>query len=345
MSFKMVAQAFDMRVGNPLRKMVLIKLADQANDDGYCWPSYDSLAHACEISKRSVIDHIKWLEEQSFLRVEKRYNKEKQKNESNRYYLTLDKAVQFVAKKPKSKSKKGGSAGAAPLKEGGSAGAAPLDIVGSDENTPLDVQGVVQELHQGSAGAAPKPINESINTTINNNSKNKIICDSDSDSKNEVAVISVTDEELLVEFWNSHRPAKAAVKPAVWAKSVKARLKTFTVDEIKQAMLYVLQSHWHAQNGQVAIKNAIDSDKRCADAIEKQSQKQPINSQQQNQGNHHDQSQQQQQPHQPATNSKQSKLDALRARAAAAAAEQSDDYQSAGMRTVGGDDDECDQYG
>lgn len=315
MSFKMVAQAFDMRVGNPLRKMVLIKLADQANDDGYCWPSYDSLAHACEISKRSVIDHIKWLEEKSFLRIEKRYNKAKQKNKTNRYHLTLDKAVQFVDKKAKSVDE--GSAGVAPLND----------------------EGVVQELHHPSAGAAPKSINESINESTTN-SENKIICDSD--SKNELIVTGMTDEELLVEFWNSHRPAKAAVKAAVWAKVIKTRLKTFTADEIKQAMLYVIHSRWHQQNGQVAIRNAVDSDKRCADAIEKQNQKQPA-SQQPNQGRNHDHSQPQ-----PAANSKHSKFDELRARvAAAASAEQSDDdyyYQQESMRTVAGDADERDQY-
>ncbi|MGO2018775.1 MULTISPECIES: helix-turn-helix domain-containing protein [unclassified Psychrobacter] len=312
MSFRMVAQAFDMRVGNPLRKMVLIKLADQANDDGCCWPSYDSLSHACEVSKRSVIDHIKWLEEKDFLRIEKRYNKEKQKNETNRYHLTLDKAVQFFDKKAKSKAKS---------VDVGTAGAAPL----SDE-------GVVQELHQGSAGAAPgsaaaapKPINESIIESTTNNSENKIICDSD--SKNELVVTSLTDGELLVEFWNSHRPAKAAVKTQVWAKVVKTRLKTFTAEEIKQAMLYVIHSHWHQNNGQVAIKNAIDSDKRCADAIEKQSQKQPVS---QNQGNNHDNSQQ-------PVNKRQSHSDKLRARING----QQSSEQSNNIRTVVSDAEQC----
>ena len=37
MSFKLVAEVLDIKVGNPLRKMVLIKLADQANDDGVCF--------------------------------------------------------------------------------------------------------------------------------------------------------------------------------------------------------------------------------------------------------------------------------------------------------------------
>jgi hypothetical protein len=32
------------KVGNSLRKLVLIKLADNANDKGECWPSYQHIA-------------------------------------------------------------------------------------------------------------------------------------------------------------------------------------------------------------------------------------------------------------------------------------------------------------
>lgn len=91
MSFKLVAQVMEIKVGSPLRKIILIKLADQANDEGICWPSYETIARACEISKRSVITHIQILEAQNFLRIEKRYNKDAGKNFSNRYHLTLDK--------------------------------------------------------------------------------------------------------------------------------------------------------------------------------------------------------------------------------------------------------------
>jgi hypothetical protein len=35
-------------VGNPLRKLVLLKLADNASDQGECWPSYQYIADQCE---------------------------------------------------------------------------------------------------------------------------------------------------------------------------------------------------------------------------------------------------------------------------------------------------------
>ena len=85
--------------------------------------------------------------------------------------------------------------------------------------------------------------------------------------------------ESLVEFWNSNhgKNSSADVKPSVWVKTVKARLSNFTVDEIKTAMLSVIQSTWHQQNGQVLIKNAISSDKRCDEAISRYHQTQQTN--------------------------------------------------------------------
>ncbi len=58
MSMNLMAKAMSIKVGNPLRKLVLIKLADNANDNGECWPSYQHIADQCEISKRSVMNHI-----------------------------------------------------------------------------------------------------------------------------------------------------------------------------------------------------------------------------------------------------------------------------------------------
>ncbi|MDI1390068.1 KilA-N domain-containing protein, partial [Escherichia coli] len=37
---ELMVKAMKIRVGNPLRKLVLIKLADNASDQGECWPSY-----------------------------------------------------------------------------------------------------------------------------------------------------------------------------------------------------------------------------------------------------------------------------------------------------------------
>lgn len=58
MSMLLTAQAMKLKVGNPTRKLVLLKLADNANDKGECFPSYQHIADHCEVSRRSVISHI-----------------------------------------------------------------------------------------------------------------------------------------------------------------------------------------------------------------------------------------------------------------------------------------------
>lgn len=87
MSMKLTAQAMELRVGNPLRKLVLLKLCDNANDKGQCWPSMQYVADQCEISSRSVMTHIAKLEADGFLRVIQRAAKGKKI--SNLYQITL----------------------------------------------------------------------------------------------------------------------------------------------------------------------------------------------------------------------------------------------------------------
>ena len=115
MSMNLMVLAMKAKVGNPLRKLVLIKLADNASDTGECWPSYQHIADQCEISKRSAMAHIKQLAEFGFLKIEHREGKH-HKNSSNLYHLTIgagDSLVQEIHHGGAGDSL-GGSAGAAP---------------------------------------------------------------------------------------------------------------------------------------------------------------------------------------------------------------------------------------
>lgn len=87
MSMKLTAMAMDVRVGNPLRKLVLLKLCDNANDRGECFPSVQYIADQCEISRRSVVNHINSLIEMGFLQRRSRYQKAEQI--SNFYVIDL----------------------------------------------------------------------------------------------------------------------------------------------------------------------------------------------------------------------------------------------------------------
>lgn len=136
---------------------------------------------------------------------------------------------------------------------------------------------------------------------------------------------------LLVEFWNSnHGKSKSAdVKPSVWLDKVKARLKKFSPDEIKLAMLSVIQSTWHQQNSQVLIKNAISSDQRCDEAISRYHQTQQNNTQGNTNANHQ------------SANSQLNHFDQLRAEAAA---KYGTGQQPRDIRTVGSTTGHDDQY-
>ncbi|MDK9757652.1 helix-turn-helix domain-containing protein [Vibrio sp. D173a] len=87
MSMILTAQAMQLKVGNATRKLVLLKLADNANDNGVCWPSYEYIADMCEIDRRTVMRHIKTLEEMGFVSV--RTRKGEKGNSTNIYQLNL----------------------------------------------------------------------------------------------------------------------------------------------------------------------------------------------------------------------------------------------------------------
>ncbi|MGN9452122.1 helix-turn-helix domain-containing protein [Klebsiella grimontii] len=87
----LMAKAMGVKVGNSLRKLVLIKLADNANDKGECWPSYQHIADQCECSKSAVRNHIDALEDMGLLKRENRVGVNNGKgNTSNVYYLNFD---------------------------------------------------------------------------------------------------------------------------------------------------------------------------------------------------------------------------------------------------------------
>ncbi|MBC8947176.1 MULTISPECIES: helix-turn-helix domain-containing protein [Xenorhabdus] len=93
MSMSLMVQAMSIRVGNPLRKLVLIKLADNANDKGECWPSYQHIADHCECSKSAVRNHIAALIKLGLLSKENRLGNHNGKgNASNVYTLHLSAA-------------------------------------------------------------------------------------------------------------------------------------------------------------------------------------------------------------------------------------------------------------
>ena len=72
MSVYAVSWAKRQRTGDPVRKHVLIALADYASEDGVSWPSQERLAFDTELSLRTIGRALKRLEADKFLYREKR---------------------------------------------------------------------------------------------------------------------------------------------------------------------------------------------------------------------------------------------------------------------------------
>ena len=73
----------------PLDKIVLMAIADHADDDGYAWPGMKRIAEKCSMEKRTVQRHVERLQEQQLLKVESRQRNDGSSS-SNGYTVVMD---------------------------------------------------------------------------------------------------------------------------------------------------------------------------------------------------------------------------------------------------------------
>ena len=67
MSIAALNWAWSQPCDNPTAKLVLLALADKANDDGECWPTMDHVADLAGVSPRQVSNHLNRLERDGLL--------------------------------------------------------------------------------------------------------------------------------------------------------------------------------------------------------------------------------------------------------------------------------------
>ncbi|ENR8889193.1 helix-turn-helix domain-containing protein [Citrobacter koseri] len=151
MSMELMVKAMKVQVGNPLRKLVLLKLADNASDLGECWPSYQHIADQCEISKRSVMNHIDALCESGLIKKELRTGPKG--NSSNVYRLHLSSAGDSLGGANRSPHGAGDSLPGAGDSLGGSAGDSPRI---SHSFEPVN-ESVIDPKSNGASADAPAP--------------------------------------------------------------------------------------------------------------------------------------------------------------------------------------------
>ena len=66
MSIKAITWAFEQKNITAHEKLVLIALADHANDHGVCWPGQEGLSEKCCISRQSICRILGDLEKDGF---------------------------------------------------------------------------------------------------------------------------------------------------------------------------------------------------------------------------------------------------------------------------------------
>jgi SOS-response transcriptional repressor LexA len=74
MAVELIEAAYRIKVGSPIRKAVLLALANHANKDGYCWPSQKLLAAETEFGLSTIRREIRALEKLGFIRMQRNYN-------------------------------------------------------------------------------------------------------------------------------------------------------------------------------------------------------------------------------------------------------------------------------
>jgi len=82
MSIKIMTAVWDREDLSSTQKLVLLALADWANDEGLCWPSINRLAIKASLTTRAVQKTIRSLEDAGFIRREEVLGK------GNRYWIS-----------------------------------------------------------------------------------------------------------------------------------------------------------------------------------------------------------------------------------------------------------------
>lgn len=139
---------------SPAQKAVLISLADQASDDGVCWPSVRSIAERTCLSERAVQDALAWLQKTGAVFREYRANT------STCYTIKPSRFDAAKAPSRRARASKAVGANGAP----GADGAPPADgAPGGANGAPGGANGAppeVQMAHPNHQGNRQRTVNE-----------------------------------------------------------------------------------------------------------------------------------------------------------------------------------------
>lgn len=85
MSIKIMSWVWENSTTKGSHRLVLLALADSANDDGVCWPGMNSISKKANLARRYIVDILGSLEKDGRIQVQRR--REGKKNRSNIYQV------------------------------------------------------------------------------------------------------------------------------------------------------------------------------------------------------------------------------------------------------------------
>jgi len=89
MSMKLMVEVFNVDFGSPIKKLIMLKLADNADDKGMCFPSMAHIAEKCNCSRSSVVRSINALKASGYLSIQQRQKPGSKEKQSNIYTINL----------------------------------------------------------------------------------------------------------------------------------------------------------------------------------------------------------------------------------------------------------------
>lgn len=253
MSDAALAWAWQQKTGSMAAQIVLVRLADRANDDGACHPSQEELASECQTTRQTVNRQIQKLKELGLLEVVRRNNGKQQF--SNVYQLRLD---VFVTEPPVKAVKPKPAPKLAPTP-------APKPDPKPDPKPKPEPEPVVLEpVHQLSiieiAGGEiqvekPKP-------------KKKQAAKKVEPKPDPFAIPECLDTPEFREAWEMWGEARAAAKKPLTPQAVKLQLKKLAewgVDYAIESIHRSIEYRWQGLFPPEALKREMEQDASIVD--------------------------------------------------------------------------------
>lgn len=97
MSVRALSWAFLQKTGDPTRKIILMVLADHADERGFCYPALKTIADRSESTRRTVQRHLKALEDDGLIRREERFT-DTGRQTSYMYSLPIDEPMRSTSR-------------------------------------------------------------------------------------------------------------------------------------------------------------------------------------------------------------------------------------------------------